>query len=450
MRFADPSQYIMDNPEKGVFRVHRDVYTDQDIFEMELKNIFEGTWVYLCHESQIRNPFDFYCTKIGRRSVIVSRDENGEMHAFFNTCRHRGATLCQTETGNTKYHVCNYHGWAYDAAGKNIDIKDKDNGCYADAFDQQDHNLIPLPRFDSYQGLIFASLNPDVPTLDEHLGEAKILLDLVAEQSPGGMEVVPGRSDYHYNANWKMQMDNGMDPYHLTSTHTTFMKVVQRRQAGESDNEQVTSPDFRDRFTMAAGMYTFKNGHSMIWNDHPKPETQPFWGMIEDVRKHVGDEKAKWMARSRNITIFPNLQFNDSTSLVLRTFIPHAPNLTEMKVYSFAPVAERDELRTIRVRQHEDFFNSRGMATPDDTICYFDCQEGYNAFPDDYLQSFERGIGNLVLGPDEEATRLGFAPETSLYGNFLDQGETSYHGPYREWARLMRAGHNKEQPLAAE
>ena len=50
MRFSDPSQYIMDNPEKGVFRVHRDVYTDPDLFEMELKNIFEGTWVYLCHE----------------------------------------------------------------------------------------------------------------------------------------------------------------------------------------------------------------------------------------------------------------------------------------------------------------------------------------------------------------------------------------------------------------
>ena len=450
MRFSDPSQYIMDDPEKGIFRVHRDVYTDPDLFEMELKNVFEGTWVYLCHESQVQNPFDFYCTKIGRRSVIVSRDENGELHAFFNTCRHRGATLCQTETGNTKYHVCNYHGWAYDASGKNIDIKDKAQGCYTEAFDEQDHNLIPLPCFDSYQGLIFASLNPDVPSLDEHLGEAKILLDLVAEQSPEGMEVVPGRSDYTYNANWKMQMDNGMDPYHLTSTHSTFMKVVQRRQDGDSDNEQVTSPDFRDRFTMDAGMYTFKNGHSMIWNDHPKPETMPFWGMIEEVRKKVGEEKAKWMARSRNITIFPNLQFNDSTSLVLRTYIPHAPNRTEMKVYSFAPVNEPDEFRTIRVRQHEDFFNSSGMATPDDTICYSDCQEGYMSYPADYLQSFERGMANLIEGPDEEAKRLGFKPATSLFGNFMDQGETSYHGPYRQWARLMRAGHNTDQPLAAE
>ena len=121
-----------------------------------------------------------------------------------------------------------------------------------------------------------------------------------------------------------------------------------------------------------------------------------------------------------------------------------------MKVYSFAPVNEPNELRTIRVRQHEDFFNSSGMATPDDTICYSDCQEGYLSYPADYLQSFERGMANLIEGPDEEAERLGFKPATSLFGNFMDQGETSYHGPYREWARLMRAGHNADQPLAAE
>ena len=59
-------------------------------------------------------------------------------------------------------------------------------------------------------------------------------------------------------------------------------------------------------------------------------------------------------------------------------------------------------------------------------------------------------MGNLIFGPDEEAKKLGFVTETSLLGTFLDQGETSYHGPYREWARLMRAGHNKDQPLAAE
>ena len=450
MRFDDPGQYVLDDRANGVFRVHRDVYIDPDLFDLEIKRIFEGTWVYLCHESQVREPFDFYCTRVGRRSLIVSRDGNGVLHGFFNTCRHRGATLCQSESGNAKYHVCNYHGWAYDAAGKNIDIKDKDKGSYTESFDGQNHDLIPLPRFDTYRGFVFASLNPDVPSLDDHLGEAKVLLDLVIDQSPDGMEVVPGRSNYTFDANWKLQMDNGMDPYHLTSTHSTFMQIVQRRQEGRSRNEQVESPDFRERFAMPAGMYTFENGHSMIWNENPKPESQPFWGMIEKARANVGDVRAKWMARSRNITIFPNLQFNDTTSLVLRTYIPLAPNRTEMKVYSFAPVDEPDNLRIRRVRQHEDFFNSSGMATPDDTVVYSDCQEGYLSYADDYLQSFERGMAALIDGPDAEAKELGIEPVTSLYGEFLEQGETSYHGPYREWVRLMRAGHNREPGTDAD
>lgn len=443
MRFDDPGQYVLDDPETGTFQVHRDVYTDQELFDLEIKRIFEGTWVYLCHESQVAQPFDFYCAKIGRRSLIVSRDGDGVLHGFFNTCRHRGATLCQSESGNTRYHVCNYHGWSYDAAGKNINIKDQEEGGYPDAFAGQDHDLIPVPKFGNYRGFVFASLNPDVPSLDDHLGEAKILLDLVVDQSPDGMEVVPGRSNYTFNANWKMQMDNGMDPYHLTSTHQTFMQVVQRRQQGESKNEQVESPDFRARLEMPSGQYTFANGHSMSWSQHPKPESQPFWGMIERAREHVGETRAKWMARSRNITIFPNLQFNDTTSLVLRTYIPLAPDCTEMKIFSFAPVDEPDELRTRRVRQHEDFFNSSGMATPDDTLCYSDCQDGYLSYPDDYLQSFERGTTTRIDGPDEEAKQLGMYPATSQHGTYQVQGETAFHGPYREWVRLMRAGHNQ-------
>jgi phenylpropionate dioxygenase-like ring-hydroxylating dioxygenase large terminal subunit len=267
-----------------------------------------------------------------------------------------------------------------------------------------------------------------------------VLLDLVAEQGPEGMEVVPGRSRYYFNANWKLQMDNGMDPYHLTSTHATFMQIVQRRAQGASSNESVESPDFEQRFAMTAGAYSFRNGHSMIWNDQYKPEMQPLWGCIDEVRRKVGEVRARWMLRARNITIFPNLQFNDSTSLVLRSYLPLAVDRTEMQVYSFAPVGEAEEMRTRRVRQHEDFFNSSGMATPDDTAIYADCQQGFDAFPNDYLQGFTRGMDGLLEGPDDEARELGVNPVNSLYGDYLVQGEVAYHAHYRQWVNLLRAG----------
>ena len=76
-------------------RVHRSVYTDEHIFSREMDHVFAGTWVYLLHESEIANPSDFRQTWIGTREVVATRDEGGEVNAFFNRCAHRGATVCR-------------------------------------------------------------------------------------------------------------------------------------------------------------------------------------------------------------------------------------------------------------------------------------------------------------------------------------------------------------------
>ncbi|MDH3700724.1 MAG: Rieske 2Fe-2S domain-containing protein [Alphaproteobacteria bacterium] len=450
MRYSDAADYVIDDPARGEFRVHRDVFSDQDLFEEELKNVFEGTWVFLCLESQIPQPHDFHCARIGRRSVIVSRDGDGAVHCFYNTCRHRGATLCHTERGNRSVHVCDYHGWAYDSGGRNVDIKDRDFGCYRDEFGEENHDLVPVARLDSYRGFIFASLNPDVLSLEEHLGDARTCLDLIVDQGPDGMELVPGRTNYTYDANWKLQLDNGSDPYHLTSTHRSFMRIVHRRAEGKSANTQVESPDFQKRFAMPAGMFTFDRGHSMIWADHPVPENKPLSGTMERVRAHAGEVRAKWMLRTRNTTIFPNLQFNDSTSLVLRTITPLSVDRTEMQVYSFGPIGEPLDLRRRRVRQHEDFFNVSGLATPDDTLCYADCQDGYYNLSGDWLQGFQRGMAAVTHGPNDPARELGIAPATSVLGKYSMQNEMAFHAAYREWVRLMTLGRARDQRLAAE
>ncbi|NKB57336.1 MAG: Rieske 2Fe-2S domain-containing protein [Alphaproteobacteria bacterium] len=445
MRFADATDYVKDDPARGMFRVHRDLFRDSDLFELEMAHIFEGGWVYVCLDSQVPEPHDFFVTRVGRRSVMVTRDGKGELHCFFNTCRHRGATLCHTQSGNCKTHICEYHGWSYGSDGANVDIKDREQGEYGAPFDETDHNLIPVPRFERYRELCFVSLNPDVMPLADYLGDARTMIDLVMDQGDP-MELIPGRSHYTYAANWKLQMDNGKDGYHLTSTHRGFAKIVYRREAGESGNKQVVSPNFRNRFAMDAGMFTFDNGHGVIWADLPNPENQPLHGTIDAVRKRVGETRAKWMLRGRNLTIFPNLQLADTTSLILRTFTPLAVDRTEMTLHSLGPVGEPDEMRAKRIRQHEDFFNVSGLATPDDTVCYEDCQTGLEAMSDDWLQSFERGIAAVKKGPDEQATELGINPAYSLDGSYGVQCEVVYHAAYREWVRRL----SNSTSLAAE
>ncbi|MFM9971936.1 MAG: aromatic ring-hydroxylating oxygenase subunit alpha, partial [Burkholderiales bacterium] len=120
--------YVDDRPAEQIFRVHPGVYSDPELFELEMKYIFERTWIFLTMESEIAKPNDYITTRIGRTPVIVSRAPDGKIGGFINACRHKGATVARLERGNARYHVCPYHGWAYDAAGKNVDIKDRKSG----------------------------------------------------------------------------------------------------------------------------------------------------------------------------------------------------------------------------------------------------------------------------------------------------------------------------------
>lgn len=431
--------YVDDRPSEGVFRVHKDVYADPEVFEHEMAFIFERTWAFLGHESQIAKPHDWLATHVASVPVLLTRDASNQIGAFYNACRHKGARLTRTETGNKKYHVCPYHGWCYGSNGRNIDIKDRKDGCYTPAFDRDGHDLLPIARLASYKGLIFGSLSADVPPLENFLGELRFFLDLAMEQGEHGMELVPGRIEYAYDANWKMQLDNGTDAYHLTSTHTSFLDVMAKRSTGEG-NQEARQFDWQKRYSQEGGDFQFAHGHSVIWLNQAEVAKRPIFPGIAEVRKRVGSERAEWMLKLRNISIFPNLQIADSTSLLLRTFRPLSVNRTEMRYWCMAPVGEAPAQRAWRLRQFEDFFNVSGFATPDDTVTYETCQAGFAAKGLDYLQGHSRGMAALQAGPNDIASSLGFKPVASVKGNFLVQSETSFHPVYREWSRLMQAG----------
>jgi benzoate/toluate 1,2-dioxygenase subunit alpha len=88
------------DPTSGVYRVSRDIFTDPEIFELEMKHIFEGNWLYLAHESQIPNKNEYFTTYMGRQPIFIARDRNGELNAFINACSHRGAMLCRFKRGH--------------------------------------------------------------------------------------------------------------------------------------------------------------------------------------------------------------------------------------------------------------------------------------------------------------------------------------------------------------
>ena len=102
---------------RGVYRGRRDAYTDPDLFELEMRYIFEGNWIYLAHESQLPNNGDYLTVNMGRQPVVLTRDRNGGLNALINACSHKGAMLCRRKKDNRATFTCPFHGWTFNNAG---------------------------------------------------------------------------------------------------------------------------------------------------------------------------------------------------------------------------------------------------------------------------------------------------------------------------------------------
>jgi phenylpropionate dioxygenase-like ring-hydroxylating dioxygenase large terminal subunit len=444
---ASIAAHIDDRPADSVFSVDSAVFTDEAIFEAEMTAIFEGTWIFVGLESELSKAHSFFTTHIGRQPVIVMKDGDGKIGCFLNTCRHRGTLLCPLKFGRQKFHTCRYHGWSYDSAGENILVTAEATGQYGPSFTEANHNLIRVPRFESYRGLLFASLNPDVPTLDDHLDDAKVFIDLVIDQSSvGGIEYVPGEATYTFKGNWKLQFENGLDFYHFSSTHSSYIDILARRSKRGTIGI-LTSEDEPE----AQGSFNFKYGHAVNWSILKKSLfSRPLCleqHAFDAVRARVGATRAKWMLRQRNLTIYPNLQIIDINSAQLRTWRPLSAHETEMTSHCLGIVGESPAARRFRIRGYEDFFNPSGLASSDDNVMYELCQAGYAAQAG-LRQGYDRGMSGAPNAGDAYAAELNISPVDSAIGMgkaFGDEafgGETNFFPGYREWKRLLLRGSN--------
>jgi benzoate/toluate 1,2-dioxygenase subunit alpha len=440
----DPASLIDDRPEEGIFRVDRAIFRDADIFELEMRRIFEGGWVFLGLASQAPGPHDFFTTTVGRVPILVMRNGDGQLGAFVNSCPHKGAQVVQTRAGNARMHVCPYHSWSFDSAGRNRAIKWQRAGCYTASFDRSDHGLAPLPRFEEYSGFLFGSLVVDVPTLGQHLGGAARFLDFVVGQPEQGIELVPGAVTFTYDANWKLQLENCSDAYHFTSTHPSYIRIMERRQKGEGavavrsiwEQSQAWREDAEG---VQGGSYSFEHGHVLNWGRIGAGETHPLHESAEAITARHGEAGRDWIFNMRNLTIFPNLQIAENASSQLRVIQPLAPGRTLMRTWCIAPQGESAAARRQRIRQYEDFFNPSGMATPDDTVAYESCQRGHAGRIDPWLQGYSRGMTASRQGGNALSEAIEASPLRNVLADSQLCDETLYHNYYREWARRLTA-----------
>ncbi|WP_179404945.1 Rieske 2Fe-2S domain-containing protein [Burkholderia guangdongensis] len=425
---------IVDDPETGVFRCRRDVFTNPDLFDLEMKHIFESNWIYLAHESQIPAPNDYFTTSIGRQSIVITRDKEGELHAMINACAHRGAMLCRRKHGNKGSFTCPFHGWTFNNSGKLLKVKDGKTGHYPITFNTNgSHDLRRVARFENYRGFLFGSLNPDVLPLDAHLGQARVIIDQIVDQAPNGLEVLRGSSSYVYDANWKLQMENGADGYHVSSVHWNYSATMQHRNYDDAGTHTV---DANGWSKSVGGVYAFEHGHILLWTRLLNPEVRPIFAHRGDLAARVGQDRADVIVdQTRNLCVYPNVYLMDQFSTQIRVVRPIAVDKTEVTIYCFAPKGESADERALRIRQYEDFFNVSGMGTPDDLEEFRACQAGYQG-SEILWNDLSRGATEWIEGADDNARAMGVSPLLSG-GRTEDEGLFVRQHAY--WAERLQA-----------
>ncbi|HEY0121302.1 MAG TPA: Rieske 2Fe-2S domain-containing protein [Rhizobium sp.] len=428
---------VQDDKETGIFRCRRDIFTNADLFELEMKYIFENNWVYLAHESQIPDNNDYYTTYIGRQPVVVTRDKTGELHAVINACAHKGAMLCRRKHGSKGSFTCPFHGWTFSNTGKLLKVKDEKTTVYPEQFNKNgSHDLRRVPRFQNYRGFLFGSLNADVVSLEEHLGEAKVIIDQIVDQTPNGLEVLRGNSSYIYDGNWKMQMENGCDGYHVSSVHWNYAATMDRR-----NEEGTKAVDANSWSKSIAGVYGFENGHILLWTRTMNPEVRPVYNSRDEITARVGENRADFIInQTRNLCLYPNVFLMDQFSTQIRVTRPISVDKTEISIFCFAPKGESAADRTLRIRQYEDFFNVSGMGTADDLEEFRACQAGYAGIAAQW-NDMSRGAPLWIDGPDENARKMGMKP---LLSGERSEDEGLFVRQHEHWTHVMR------EALAAE
>ena len=433
---------VQDDKQNGVFRCRRDIFTNADLFELEMKHIFESNWVYLAHESQIPDNNDYYTTWIGRQPIVITRDKGGELHAVINACAHKGAMLCRKKHGNKGTFTCPFHGWSFANTGKLLKVKDVKTTEYPVQFNTNgSHDLKKVARFQSYRGFLFGSLNADAIPLEDFLGETKVIIDQIVDQAANGLEVLRGNSSYIYDGNWKMQMENGCDGYHVSTVHWNYAATMDRRKV-----DGTKAVDANSWSKSVAGVYGFDHGHILLWTKTMNPDVRPVYQYREEIKARVGEVKADFIVnQTRNLCLYPNVFLMDQFSTQIRVVRPLSVDKTEVTIFCFAPKGESAADRATRIRQYEDFFNVTGMGTADDLEEFRACQAGY-AGTTAMWNDLSRGAPLWVEGADANAKSMGMKP---LISGERSEDEGLFVCQHEYWVQVMRDALKKEHEETA-
>ena len=391
-------------PDPGVTRIPYRLYADPEIYALEQQRIFRGpVWHFLCLEIDIPNPGDYKTSAVGETPVVITRDEDGAVHAMVNRCAHKGALVCLKEKGNAKALTCIYHSWTYDLQGhlKGVAFRNglRGKGGLPADFELRQHGLERL-RVETFCGLVFGTFSDAVPDVESFLGapmSAFIRRNLGKPLKPLG-----AHSQILHN-NWKLYAENVRDSYHATLLHTfyTTFKINRLDMDGgivlAEDKWHHISYAKRDTLDEAA---EYRDGkiHAAQYNSNlAGPQLLDAWNEFDDGITHSIQ------------AVFPNLAIQFTlNSLCVRHFVPRGIDQTELFWYYVGYEDDTEEQTAMRVMQG-NLTGAAGLVSLEDGCISEFVQRGTRGSQD--------GAGLAEMGGQEvESSESSRATETAIRG----------------------------------
>ncbi|MDP9091619.1 MAG: aromatic ring-hydroxylating dioxygenase subunit alpha [Actinomycetota bacterium] len=424
------------NLDEGL--IGAEVFTDPEIYEREMRDLYGHTWLFLAHESQLRKPGDFFSTYMGADAVIVARQRDGGLKAMLNACRHRGVRVCRSDEGNQKAFSCVYHGWTYGLDGALVNVPGYDEFYYS-KLDKASWGLVQV-RVEVYKGLIFGCFDWEAESLIDHLGDMAPYLDCLVDRRDGGTEVVAGVHKIYMKGNWKLAAEQlAGDTYHTAITHASAFSIRQTdggaaRAANRREGRQFSS----DRGHGVAGFSLSNEGDiaTMSAEGADPVLTEYFERIGLETEQRLGKAFAQGPTRTAGL-VFPNLGYfaGGIGSTYIGVFHPKGPDRFEWWRWCLVDSAASPEEKAKMISANAVWPFSLG-----------DADDGEN------WSELQR---NLV-GPQSRSQKLNYSmgigyerdddPDFPGRINYQTFSEMPQRGFYRRWLECL----NRYDPSSVE
>lgn len=424
-------------------RVHRSVYTDPAVFAAEQERIFRRAWLYVGHESQVREAGDWLLTRLGPDEMILIRGEGGALSLLHNRCPHRGSRLVSGERGHSRHLICPYHAWSFDAVGTLTGLPLPEG--YPEGYLQNAsaRNVARAPRVQSYRGFVFASHATHGPSLTEFLQGIAFAIDNLVDRAPEGrVTQVGGALRMVYRGNWKLFMENAVDLVHPGFVHASAVA------AARSDRDAASLPGVTGQVVqmqLANGLrpaewdelsiHGFAGGHvsmdsfyrqGVIAAQRDDPVFKRYFDALAGAHGEVRAREILAIDRFNNL-VWPNVSIN-SRFQAMRVVQPLAPDLTQVTSWCFALDGAPEEMTRLTLRFLTAAASPASLVAADDLEVFERCQRGFAGLGPEWLD-ISRGVLR-----DRESDSEWLAPGTSEIPIRLQ------FGAWRRWMSLENTG----------